>query len=132
MTISNNRILENLPAGTYIGTVSSTDIDGDSVQIAIVNGPGGEDNSKFQLIGLDLYSMESFDFESKRLLSLLFEATDTLGLATRQILQIAVLNTNEAPTSVALSPDSIPENATIGTAIGKLFTNDIDGDNVFR
>ncbi|MFZ4470583.1 MAG: cadherin domain-containing protein, partial [Pirellula sp.] len=65
-------------------------------------------------------------------MSVLFEATDTLGLATQQILQIAVLNTNEAPASVALSPNSIPENATMGTTIGKLITNDIDGDNVFR
>ena len=132
VTISNNRIQENLPAGTYIGSVSSTDIDGDSVQIAIVNGPGGEDNSSFQLIGRDLYSTESFDFESKRLLSVLFEATDTLGLSTRQILQVAVLNTNEAPSAVALSPNSIPENAALGAAIGKLITTDIDGDNVFR
>ena len=132
ITLSNNRIQENLPAGTYVGTVSSTDIDGDSVQIAIVNGPGGEDNSSFELIGRDLYSTESFDFESKRLLSVLFEATDTLGLSTRQILQVAVLNTNEAPNAVALSPDSIPENAALGTTIGKLITTDIDGDNVFR
>ena len=132
VTISNNRIQENLPAGTYIGSVSSTDIDGDSIQIAIVNGPGGEDNSSFQLIGRDLYSTESFDFESKRLLSVLFEATDTLGLSTRQILQVAVLNTNEAPSAVALSPNSIPENAALGAAIGKLITTDIDGDNVFR
>ena len=132
ITLSNNRIQENLPAGTYVGTVSSTDIDGDSVQIAIVNGPGGEDNSSFELIGRDLYSTESFDFESKRLLSVLFEATDTLGLSTRQILQVAVLNTNEAPSAVALSPDSIPENAALGTTIGKLITTDIDGDNVFR
>ena len=132
VTISNNRIQENLPAGTYIGSVSSTDIDGDSIQIAIVNGPGGEDNSSFQLIGRDLYSTESFDFESKRLLSVLFEATDTLGLSTRQILQVAVLNTNEAPSAVALSPNSIPENAALGATIGKLITTDIDGDNVFR
>ncbi|MFZ4471047.1 MAG: cadherin repeat domain-containing protein, partial [Pirellula sp.] len=132
VTISNNRIQENLPAGTYIGTVSSTDIDGDSVQIAMVAGPGGEDNSSFQLIGRDLYSTESFDFESKRLLSVLFEATDMQGLATRQILQIAVLNTNESPSSVALSPNTIPENATLGATIGRLITTDIDGDNVFR
>ena len=132
VTMSNNRIQENLPAGTYIGSVSSTDIDGDTIQIAIVNGPGGEDNSSFQLIGRDLYSTESFDFESKRLLSVLFEATDTLGLSTRQILQVAVLNTNEAPSAVALSPNSIPENAALGATIGKLITTDIDGDNVFR
>ncbi|MFM8572374.1 MAG: cadherin repeat domain-containing protein, partial [Pirellula sp.] len=132
VTISNNRILENLPAGTFIGTVSSTDVDGDAVTITIVNGPGGDDNSKFQLIGRDLYSTESFDFEAKRLLSVLFQATDGAGLSTRQILQIAVLNVNESPTAVALTPDSIPENARVGTTIGKLITTDIDGDNVFR
>ena len=133
ITISNNRIRENLPAGTYVGTVSSTDVDnGDSVTIAIVNGPGGEDNSRFQLVGRDLFSTESFDFEGKRLLSILFEATDGSGLSTRQILQVAVTNVNEAPSSVALNPDSIPENASLGTTIGKLITTDIDGDNVFR
>ncbi len=133
ITISNNRIRENLPAGTYVGTVSSTDVDnGDSVTIAIVNGPGGEDNSKFQLVGRDLFSTESFDFEGKRLLSILFEATDGSGLSTRQILQVAVTNVNEAPSSVALNPDSIAEDASLGTTIGKLITTDIDGDNVFR
>ena len=65
VTISNNRIQENLPAGTYIGSVSSTDIDGDSVQIAIVNGPGGEDNSSFQLIGRDLYSKRPIPWGSR-------------------------------------------------------------------
>jgi subtilisin-like proprotein convertase family protein len=130
--ITNNRILENQPAGTYIGTVSSTDIDGDSVTIAIVNGPGGEDNNRFELIGRDLYSTESFDFESKRLLSILFEATDSAGLSSRQILQVAVLNVNEAPSLIKLLPDSVPENATLATTIGKLITTDIDGDNVFR
>ncbi|MEI6526071.1 MAG: cadherin domain-containing protein [Planctomycetota bacterium] len=133
ISISNNRIPENLPSGTFVGTVSSTDVDGgDSVSIAIVNGPGGEDNSKFQLVGRDLYSTDSFDFETKRLLSVLFQATDLSGLSTRQILQIAVLNVNEAPSSIALTPDSIPENASIGTTIGNLITTDIDGDNVFR
>ncbi|MFY7894178.1 MAG: cadherin repeat domain-containing protein, partial [Pirellula sp.] len=133
ITISNNRIRENLPAGTFIGTVSSTDVDnGDSVTIAIVSGPGGEDNSNFQLIGRDLFSTASFDFEAKRLLSVLFEATDSSGLSTRQILQIAVTNVNEAPTSVALTPDSIPESVIVGTTIGNLITTDIDGDNVFR
>jgi subtilisin-like proprotein convertase family protein len=133
ITISNNRIRENLPAGTFIGTVSSTDVDnGDSVTIAIVSGPGGEDNGNFQLVGRDLFSTASFDFETKRLLSVLFEATDGSGLSTRQILQIAVTNVNEAPTSVALTPDSIPESAIVGTTIGNLITTDIDGDNVFR
>jgi hypothetical protein len=133
ITITNNRIRENLPAGTFVGTVSSTDVDnGDSVTIAIVSGPGGEDNSKFQLVGRDLFSTESFDFESKRLLSILFEATDSSGLSTRQILQIAVTNVNEVPSAVVLNPNAIPENATIGTTIGKFITTDIDGDNVFR
>ncbi|MFM7517781.1 MAG: cadherin repeat domain-containing protein, partial [Pirellula sp.] len=133
ITISNNRIRENLPAGTFIGTVSSTDVDnGDSVTIAIVSGPGGEDNSKFQLVGRDLFSTESFDFETKRLLSILFRATDGSGLSITQILQVAVTNVNEAPSSVALTPDSIPENASLGTTIGTLITTDIDGDNVFR
>lgn len=133
IAITNDRIRENLPGGTFIGTVSSTDADaGDSVVITIVDGPGGEDNSKFQLVGRDLYSTESFDFEGKRLLSILFQATDGSGLSSRQILQVAVLNVNESPSSVALLPDSIPENATVGTTIGKFLTNDIDGDNVFR
>ena len=131
--ISNSRIRENLPANTFIGTVSSTDSDaGDSTIISIVSGPGGEDNASFYLAGNDLYSNASFDYESKRLLNVLFEARDSSGLTSLQSIQIAVLNVNEAPSEISLNPNSVPENAPLGTLIGDLSTIDIDQDNVFR
>ena len=131
--ISNSRIRENLPTNTFIGTVSSTDSDaGDSTVITIVSGPGGEDNASFYLAGNALYSNASFDYESKRLLSVLFEARDASGLTSRQSIQIAVLNVNEAPSEISLSPNTVPENAPLGTLIGDLSTIDIDQDNVFR
>lgn len=133
VVISNSRIRENLPINTFIGTVSATDGDsGDSTVIRIVSGPGGEDNASFYLAGNDLYSNASFDYESKRLLSVLFEAQDSNGLISLQSIQIAVLNVNEAPSEILLNPNSVAENATLGTLIGDLSTIDIDQDNVFR
>ena len=133
VVISNSRIRENLPSNTYIGTVSATDGDaGDSTVIRIVPGLGGEDNGSFYLAGNDLYSNASFDYEAKRLLSVLFEARDASGLISLQSIQIAVLNVNEAPSEILLDPNSVPENAALGTLIGNLSTVDIDQDNVFR
>lgn len=137
ISITSNRIWESNPVDSLIGQVTSTDADsGDTVSIAIVPGPGGEDNSKFDLRwvfgGYFLFNTEVVDYESKPVLSVLFEATDANGLTRQQPLLIEVMNSNEPPSSISLTPDSVSENMPIGTTIGKLVTADIDGDNVFN
>jgi subtilisin-like proprotein convertase family protein len=129
--LSSNRILENLPAGTAIGNLSATDPDtGDSATVALV--PGELDTDLFVLVGDELQSNAIFDFETKRIYQVLVEATDTIGRTYRQSVDVEVLNQNEAPTAVYLTPDTVAENLPVGTKIGTLNSIDPDRDNFFR
>lgn len=63
--LSNNKIAENQPPGTVIGSLGSgVDPDGDAVTYTLVAGEGSIDNQRFFIDGTLLKSLVSFDFEA--------------------------------------------------------------------
>jgi subtilisin-like proprotein convertase family protein len=129
--LSANRLMENLPSGVAIGTVSATDPDsGDAASVSLV--PGQLDNASFVLVGDELRSNATFDFESKRIYQVLVQAVDASGTAFQSTLDIEILNQNEQPTGAFLTPDTVAENAAIGTAVGAFGSIDPDQENVFK
>jgi hypothetical protein len=133
ISLSDDRVLENMPAGTFVGSVSAFDVDaGDSYTLSLVPGVGGDDNAKFTLVGTSLSTAASFDFESQNTQKIRVLATDSKGLTCESALVISVLNVNESPTDISVTPDTVPESQPIGTTVGKLTTKDLDNDNVFR
>ncbi|MBM3964795.1 MAG: choice-of-anchor D domain-containing protein [Planctomycetes bacterium] len=133
IAITNDRVLENMPSNTFVGDLSALDVDaGDSYTISLVPGVGGDDNAKFSLVGTSLSTAASFDFESQNTQKIRVRATDSKGLTYESALVISVLNVNESPTDISVTPDTVPESQSIGTTVGKLTTKDLDNDNVFR
>ena len=131
ITLSNDSIRENQPAGTVVGTLSSTDEDaGDSFTYSLVEGDGSTDNASFTIDGEQLQTTGPLDYELKDSYSIRVRTTDAGGLSYEKVLAIAVENVNETPTDIQLSNASVPEDQPIWTGVGTLWaTSDNTGDS---
>ena len=124
-------VAENQPSGTTVGTLSSTDQDGaDTHTYSLVTGTGDTDNGKFQISGSTLQTGAIFDFETKSSYSIRIKTDDGNGGTFEKQFTITVTDANDAPTDLALSPSTVPENSPIGTTVGNLSSTDQDaGDS---
>ena len=128
IALSGNTVIENLVAGTVVGDLGSSDPDaGDSFSYSLVAG----DTSDFQIVGTELQSNASFDFEAKTSYSVTIRTTDAGGLTCDKVFAISVVNTNETPADISLSGNTITENLPIGTAIGSFSSADPDAGDSF-
>jgi hypothetical protein len=76
--LSQTTIAENQPAGTLVGNLSTTDADGgQTFTYALVSGSGSDDNASFQIVGNQLQTAASFDFETKASYSIRLRTTDS-------------------------------------------------------
>ena len=99
LSITNDSAPENLPAGTIVGTLSTTDpFNPAPYAYALVSGEGSEDNSSFTIDAAgNLRTAASFNFEAKSSYSIRVRTTDGEGLAFEKALTIRVTNVNEEP-----------------------------------
>jgi ELWxxDGT repeat protein len=101
LTLSASSIAENLPSGTAVGTLSTTDPNaGDTFTYTLVTGAGATDNASFILDGATLKTTASFDFETKTSYSIRVRTTDYGGESLEQEFTITV---NDEATQVVLS-----------------------------
>ena len=127
IALSAATVAENQPAGTPVGTLSTTDPDaGDTFTYSLVPGTGSADNGSFKIVGDALQTNASLDFEATPTLTIRVRSTDSGGLFVEKAFTITVTNVNEAPTNIALSNASIDENQPSGTPIGTLTATDPD------
>lgn len=125
--LSPTSVLENLPSGTTVGTLTAIDPDqGDTVSYSLVPGAGSADNSSFVIVNGQLQTTASFDLETQSSYAIRVRATDGAGLSLEKELTVTVNNVNEAPTDLTLSADSVSENLTRSLLVGT-FTG-IDAD----
>jgi mRNA-degrading endonuclease HigB of HigAB toxin-antitoxin module len=130
--ITGTTIAENSPIGTVVGTLSTTDPDaGNTFTYALVTGTGSADNASFTIVGNQLRSAATFDFEAKPSYSVRIRTTDQGGLSFEEPFTISVTNVNESPTDIQISSTTIAENSPIGTVMGTLSTTDPDAGNTF-
>src|SRR5205814_601472 len=103
IALSNSNIAENLPAGTTVGTFSSTDPDfGDNFAYSLVAGTDSTDNAAFTIdAGGNLKTSTSFDFQSQSSYSIRVRTTDAGGLSFEKAFTISVTNANGTPTVTA-------------------------------
>ena len=128
--LSSVSVAENVPAGTVVGSFSSTDPDGgDTHTYSLVAGDGDTGNAAFEVQGNELRTVAQLNFETQSSYSIRVRSTDQDGLFTDHLLTITVTDVNEAPTGVALSNNTVPENEPIGTLVGTLSTTDPDAGN---
>ncbi|WP_459554668.1 S8 family serine peptidase [Lacunimicrobium album] len=130
--LSNDSVAENQPAGTVVGTLSTTDpTTGDTFTYQLISGTGSTHNSSFQIVGNELRTTVSFNYESTKTRSIRVLSTDSAGLSAEKTFTIQILDGPDSPTSIALSASTVVENQPAGTIIGLLSTNDPDVGDVF-
>lgn len=123
--MSDDTVAEAAVVGSVVGTLSSTDPDsGDTFTYSLVEGVGDTDNTAFTIVGDELQTAITFDFNTQSTYSIRVQSMDQGGLSVEQLLTITVIETNVAPTAVTLDNTSVDENAAIGTLVGTLATTD--------
>lgn len=128
ITLSSNSVAENQLPGTAVGTFSSTDNDGDSHTYTLVTGDGATDNASFQIVGNELRTNASFDYETDNSYSIRVRSTDdgTGNLWVEEPFTITITDANDMPTDISLSGSSVAENQSAGTAVGTFSSTDQD------
>ncbi len=130
--LSSQSIAEDAASGTTVGTLSATDPDsGDTFTYLLVAGTGDTDNGSFVIDGNALKTNATFNFETKSSYTVRVQATDAAGATFEQALVITITNVNEAPTAIALSSQSVLEDAAIGSTVGTLSATDPDSGDTF-
>jgi regulation of enolase protein 1 (concanavalin A-like superfamily) len=130
--LSNSTVAENAGANATVGLLSTTDVDaGDTFTYTLVSGTGSGDNTAFNVSGSTLRANASFDFETKNSYSVRVRTTDAAGLFFEKVFAVAVTNVNENPTDVALSGNTIAENAGTNASVGTFSTTDVDAGDTF-
>lgn len=91
-------VAENQPLGTVVGTLSTTDPDaGETFTYALVAGVGAADNAAFTIVGGQLRTGASFNFEAKSGYSVRISSRDQGGLTTEKAFTISVTDVAELP-----------------------------------
>jgi len=117
LTLSSTTIAENQPAGTAVGSLSTTDPDScDTFTYSLVSGTGSTDNASFTIVGNQLRSASSFDYETKNSYSIRVRSTDAGGLWCEKVFAITVTDVNEAPVITVIAPASVNEGDLFSTS----------------
>ena len=132
LKLSNAVVAENQEAGTLVGVFTTTDEDAnDTFSYKFINS-SQNDNDYFTLDGNVLKTSTPLDFEEQAFHTIEVQTDDGKGGTFALQLSITVTNNNDdAPTAVSLTRNSVAENQVAGTLVGKLSTQDIDGNGNF-
>ncbi len=123
------RLNENI---TTVTTVTATD--GDTRQTLTYSISGGADASKFTIDSntgsLSFASAPNFeaptDSGANNIYDVTVRVSDNNGGIDTQAIAVTVSNVNEAPTDLALSANTVVENAANGTVVGTITGTDVD------
>jgi gliding motility-associated-like protein len=127
IVLNANSINENSAIGTTLANLSSTDLDAnDTHTYSLVSGSGASNNASFEIVGNELKTKESFNFESKSSYTLRIRTTDAGGLSFENSFSISVTDVNEAPTALAVSRLNLYEGNRVDELIGLMSSTDQD------
>jgi gliding motility-associated-like protein len=126
MALSNNRIYETQPIGTFIAKMTTTDDYGISYTYSFSNN-GTNDNSNFSIVNDTLKSNAVFDFEIKNLYNIILTTTNSIGLSFTKPFQITIRDTLDSPQDLMINNASIVENIAVHSLVGVMSTADDNG-----
>ncbi len=131
-TLAPAAVNENLPIGTPIGVLSTSDVNASSVRTySLVSGPGDTDNALFSIVNNEFRTAAVLNFETKSVYSVRVRTVDNVGLLFDRIFTINVANTNDAPTAINLSNTTLVENLPANSVVGLVSGTDPDaGDTL--
>ena len=125
--LSNNTVNENNISGIQVGVLSSVSQDNGGVfSYNLVSGAGSTDNALFAVNGDQLSFIDTADFELLNTYSVRISSTNGLGQSFEKVFTINVLDINDNPANIALSNDTLTENAGSNFYIGDFTTTDQD------
>ncbi|MFG0286556.1 MAG: cadherin domain-containing protein [Rhodopirellula sp. JB044] len=132
IALSSSSVAENASADTTVGTLSTTDANaGDTFTYSIVSVDGSTTDTTFEISGDSLIAAQTLDFETKDSYSVTVRSTDQGGLFVDQTFSITVLDANDDPTAIALSDNTLADDAVAGSVVGTLTTTDVDAGDSF-
>jgi hypothetical protein len=131
IVMSNQSVNENMAAGAVVGVFGVQNALPTSPVYTLVSGTGSTNNASFQIVGNQLRTKASFNFETKSSYSVRVKVTSANGITTQKVFIITVKNVNEAPTGIALSKTSVRKTSPVGTVVGLLSATDVDAGNTF-
>jgi len=122
--ISNAFILENLPARTLVGVLTTADSNSPSTPhfYSLVSGVGSGDNVSFMITHDSLLTNARFDFETRNAYSVRVRTSLSTGLYVEKPMTINILEGADTITNILISNDSIYENSSPTTIVGQLKT----------
>ena len=136
LELTNHEIKENAPSDTIIGYINVTDDDiTDEHTYALKDNHALSDdtlkdnnvpNIPFILSDDTLKVTQIFNYETKATYEITIITTDLGNNTLEKTFTIKVTDEHEPPTSITLNNDTVKENASIGTLIGILTTEDED------
>ena len=116
IALSASSVPDNSPSNTTVGTLSTTDADGNTFTYTLVDGAGSSDNNSFSVAGSTLKTAALFDFETKPVHSLRVRSTDAGGGFFEKQFLVTVTDGADTPGSVAFSQASYNADETAGDA----------------
>ncbi|MFT6442385.1 MAG: gliding motility-associated-like protein [Salibacteraceae bacterium] len=128
---SNSIVSENSSSNTLIGNLSAVDVDAVDQHTFELDTTGINDNDLFQINGNELRTDTVFNFEAKSSYSIAITTKDLLGASFSKTHIIIVSDSNDAPTNLSISSDSLQEQSTIGTFVAACNTADEDAIDNF-
>jgi gliding motility-associated-like protein len=131
ISLSANEITENRIARSLVGTFSTTDEDVNNFSYALVSGAGSTDNNAFVIIGNELRSNRTFNYEVKSSYTVRVQTNDGRGGTYEKAFTVLVTDSNDAPTNIVLSTNIVAENMQIGSKVCDLNTIDQDTNDAF-
>ena len=91
ISLSNDSILENQPAGTQVGFFKTIDLDSDEHDYVLVSGSDDVDNVKFRIKGNKLLSTVVFDDREQKTCSIRVQSIDDSNESVDKVFKINIL-----------------------------------------
>ena len=127
LALSSNTVAENAANGTTVGTVSGTDPDsGDTKTYSFTDSAGGRFAINSSTGQITVANSSLLNYEAATSHSVTVRVTDAGGLTYDETFTINLTNVNETPTDLALSSNTVAENAANGTTVGTVSGTDPD------
>ncbi len=127
LSLSGNSVAENVSTGTVVGTVSGTDPDaGDTKTYSLTDTAGGRFAINASTGVITVADGSLLNYEAAASHNLTVQVTDSGGQSYTESFTINLTNVNEGPTDLALSANTVAENASTGTVVGTVSGTDPD------
>ncbi|MBL7111867.1 MAG: T9SS type A sorting domain-containing protein [Bacteroidales bacterium] len=130
--LSKANVDENKSIGSFVGRMETIDPDTTDHHVyKLAAGPGDDDNQRFTTLGDLLVTAEELDYETRDTCYVRIKTIDKGDLFFEQEFIILVNDVdesvpNEPPVDITISSQSIAENKSTGSLVGKLWTDDPD------